>query len=263
MYETKFKEATIRYYNMHKNNTNFRVADIRIIFNIAISTFYNWLSQYKNTNQQIQTATRKKINKITPEITNYIVNSFTRLKYTSAKNVSRNIRRIFDVNISRSYLYYILKKEKITHKHCSYVKWPYSENKLINEKNRLRQELHNLNDTNIISFDESSVEINMKNNYGWSKRGKPCLRRFYAKRRFRVTLALAISREKIVGYKVVNGSFDSSKFKDFLQDTIYPKYNNSKILLDNSSIHKSQIIKESISKTTNKFVFNIPCFIFN
>ena len=115
----------------------------------------------------------------------------------------------------------------------------------------------NINDPNIISFDECSVEVNMQNNYGWSNKGQPCLKRFHPFRK-RLSLALAINREGVVGYSLISNTFNGERFENFLAEHIFPTNKNKKILLDNFRAHKSKIVTESINKTNNKFVFNIP-----
>lgn len=256
-YSNDLRLATIRFYNIHKNDTNFRVRQIYDIFNISLSTFYNWLNKYVSENDFIKTIRKPKISKITPEIKKYITKSFMKPKITSVINVIKNVRRIFSVKICKSYIYQIMKQEKITYKRVSHVKWPYTTKRLEKERIRLVNELGNINDQNIISFDECSVEINMQNNYGWSNKGHPCLRRFHPFRK-RLSLALAVNRKGVVGYSLIANTFNGERFEKFLAENIFPTNNNKKILLDNFRAHKSKIVTESIKKTNNKFVFNIP-----
>ena len=66
-YDIHMRLACIRYYEFHKKNVNFRIGNIKTIFGIAVSTFYNWLSLYNDN----KLSCKKEINRksiITPEI---------------------------------------------------------------------------------------------------------------------------------------------------------------------------------------------------
>lgn len=264
MYPLMTRLYAIRYYILYESDIN-RIIHIKNIFMVSPSQFYYWLNKYgrnctKESIVELESVNDKKEMtpyKITNAIKRYIVNAATRLKCTSMKNIKRSIMRIFNTSISIQHIYRILKEERITYKNVTYVKWPYTEKKLSDEKKRLKNELGNLEINNIISYDESSVEINMQNNKGWSKKNTRCLRQFKP-RKVRMTLGLAINRAGVVGFKIVKKSFNGAIFKDFLDATLLPIINNNKILLDNATIHKCKLVKESLSKTTNKFVFNIP-----
>ena len=54
-YSNDLRLATIRFYNIHKNDTNFRVRRIPDIFNISLNTLYNWLNKYVSENDFIKT----------------------------------------------------------------------------------------------------------------------------------------------------------------------------------------------------------------
>jgi transposase len=135
---------------------------------------------------------------------------------------------------------------------------PYSATKIKKIKSNFSKEI-NVDPNKIISIDETSIEINSKPLYGWSKKNTPCRINIKKIRREKISLVSAISNKKVIDFKIVRGSVNGEIFKDFIIDIVLSKCNtNVYLLMDNARIHHYKRLKESINNTDNKIIYNIP-----
>jgi transposase len=162
------------------------------------------------------------------------------------------------VNISRSSVYKVLADSKITYKKLYVKNDPYSHHKKEKLKKELFEKINNVNSNDIISIDETSIEINMRPHYGWSKRNTKCIIKNNKIIRKRVSLIMAVDKSKIVAYKIVEGSVNGEIFKDFILNNVLKNIDNKTLLMDNARIHHYKKFKEAINDTTSKVIYNIP-----
>jgi len=86
-------------------------------------------------------------------------------------------------------------------------------------------------------------------------KGKKIYRRTYNKTRKSVSLLLAIDKQKVVGYKIINGSVNGEIYLEFMKE-IYRE--DSAFLMDNARIHQSKILKEYMKDKESKIIYNVP-----
>jgi transposase len=122
-----------------------------------------------------------------------------------------------------------------------------------------KEEILKHNPNNIISIDESSFDTNISKINGWNVKGKRIINKRKDNQRKRITLILGITKNKVVGYKIINGSANKIHFEDFLKNEILNKNKKSNILLmDNARIHHALTVKDYIKNTENKIIYNVP-----
>ena len=241
--------AAIKYYVKHKSDPYFYVKSINEIFDIAISTFYIWLDKYGTDvssfndlllQGEIKQCSKKE-SKITATIRKYIVHLFTKLRSSSALNVKRNILRNFDVHISIPYIYKILR-----------------EAKLKKEKQKLKKEIDERKEKDIISYDETSIVINMQTSKGWSKSGQRC-ERYFKRSQVRYSLGLAINKKGVVKSKLIQGSFKGDEVTFFMNDlsSLLNDPHLYTILMDNARTHTCKKMKLLINDKNIDALFNI------
>ncbi len=255
MYDLQFRRLVINYYFYFKKSEGVIVVNFVKVAGISRSIFYKWLKEYNVDNNLINH--ERKVSKITKEIEELIINVYTNKSKIKPKNLRKNIKKRFNVSIGRSSIYEVLKRNKITYKRISTPKTPYNNFKLKALKKDLKKRLGPTTNNKIVSLDETSINLHSKPFYGWSKKGTRCIRKIKKVVRKRVSLILAISRKKVIGYKIVEKSVNGEIFKDFISD-ITSKKSNYNLLLDNARIHHYKKLKESITKTNNKLIYNIP-----
>jgi len=187
------KLAVINFYNSEFFNIN----NLFFIFNISKSSLYNWLN---NGIKQLINIRSKYNSYITNDIKNYIIIYVTKKSSFEMKNLRKSITKIFNVFVSKSSVYRILKENNITNKKINQKIIP----KNTNLKNKTKIFLKNINQNpidKIISIDESSFDTHMSSRYGWSKKGTSIKKRISIPKRKRKTLTLAVSNKKIIGYR--------------------------------------------------------------
>lgn len=92
---------------------------------------------------------------------------------------------------------------------------------------------------NAISIDESSFYWNDSPKKGWGPKGAR-VHKSRPGRKHRISLLMAVSCSGIVSYRLVSGGVNGDVFSDFLRSIPDRK----EIILDNASIHKTQIVKD-------------------
>lgn len=252
IYPLCLKMSVINFYNSEL----FTVTNTLNIFNISKSTLYNWINLDKqNLLPSFSNIRVSYKSRITNEIEKYIIIYVTKRCSFNIKNLKKCINRIFNISISKSHIYYILKKNNITNKKIGFKIIPKNVN--IKEKvNDLLKKVKIHTIDKIISIDESSFDTHMRPKYGWSKKGTLIKKIINIPKRKRKTLTLAVSNKKIIGYSLVNGSSNKYIFQKFLIEKILPNIKNSVILMDNASFHHSKSVVDCINLTSNKILYN-------
>ena len=99
---------------------------------------------------------------------------------------------MFFINVSKSTIYRLFKTQNLTYKTVLTNKYNKSDDVFTNLKHNLQLQITNVR-RNIISLDETSIELGLRQTKGWAKKGKRCLRKSIIKRQ-RYSLCLAINK---------------------------------------------------------------------
>lgn len=253
MYDIKFKLNVISC----KKNNKLERKQLLDIFEISNGSLYNWCYQYDNNTLPIKICRKSKI---TPNIKCYIMKYIvTRINFNRYKLINL-IDKKFKVKISKSTLYKIIgelniSKKKIN-KRFDYTNRIKKRQLITNFKNKLKTTKL----TDIISIDETSIDTHISNNYGRSLRGKK-ISIIKKEKRIRYTVLCAIDMNKVIHFKIINGSANGMIFMEFIKELISRINLTNKycILLDNARIHHSKIFKKYIEETKNiSLLYNIP-----
>ncbi len=169
------------------------------------------------------------------------------------------LKKRFNLTISISTLYYTIKKLDITRK--IYRKKFIYTNRHKFKKNikKFKSKIKNIQNNDIISIDETSIDTGTSSNYGWEMKGKRLYKKHFIKRRHRYTIILGISNSKVLHYKIINGSANAIDFKNFIiyMNNKYP-INNKFLLMDNAIIHHSKIVKQLFNDNNFNLLYNVP-----
>lgn len=253
MYSRETRESVIRYYNVHKNSPlkSAYVDNIQYIWKIGRSTFYKWLSLYREGKLNAINNRRRQYNtKITLKIQKYIVTSIISLTFLKVNKIVEEVKKIFKTKISRSSVYRILKNNKITYKKVYQKKNPHIES----NKEEVKELMDKLKGKDIISVDESHIVLDTYLPYGWSKRGERIEKIVKKINNNRYSLLMAIDKRKIMGYKLLKGSVNGIIFKKFIEDL---KINGKHVLLDNARIHHTKEFKKMSTDNQIDLIYNV------
>ena len=240
------------------NRTSYwNIKEAMHIFGVSKSSIYGWINLFKLNKLSITSNIRTTyISKITKEIEKYVIMYVKKRITFNKRNLNRCIKNIFNITISGSSIYKILKQNNLSYKRIGKKIIPINKN-IENEVNILKNKVKKYNSNKIVSIDETSFDTHIRARYGWSKKGEPIKKIINTSARNRKTLTLAITKNGILGYNIVNGSSNTNNFYNFLKNSILPNIKNGIILMDNVRFHHSKIIKDSINETTNKILYNI------
>lgn len=142
-YSEQLKLAAVKLsFNLRKRY-HLSIEEIAKLMDIGRSTLYLWRRMYnfdhkcfgeKNFHVKKNNSYYCKIN---DTIISYICDTVIISGAVNTKALKYHLKKTFNVKICRSYIYKILKKNKITYKKCQKYKCPYS-NEIMNKK---REEL--------------------------------------------------------------------------------------------------------------------------
>ena len=254
LYDYTSKIISINFYNSEL----FTINNFLYIFNISLSSLYNWINEYKNGILHTKNNIRTKYNsKYSFEIENFIVTYIVQKGHFTFHKLKNRIMKIFGIVIAKHSLYKILKRNNITHKKIQTKIIPIHRSTQKQKIKNLINEIHKKDPNKIISIDESNFNIHMTQKYGWSKKGTKITKIFKNPNRCKKTLLMGISKNKIIGTKIVNGSANNKIFYDFLEKDIVNKVANASLLMDNVRFHHSKNIQTLVNDSGNKIIYNV------
>ena len=235
------------------------------VFNIHVNTLYNWINKYYNKHTNSYSFTNYNTNfkynnsKVTIDIEQFIIKSIDANNNFNIKLIKLNIKNKFNVYLSKSTIYFVLHKNKLTYKKLIVKNIPYDDVKLNDFKVNLKNKINNIDKNNIFSYDEMSIYINSKPYKGCSLKGSDCIIKTKNKSIFnkRYTIGLAVDKNCKFNFTIDEGALKSDKFNKFMKKIIK---NNNFIFMDNATIHKNSIFNKFLtdSKLNNNVIYNIP-----
>jgi transposase len=255
-HSTDFKLSAIKLYL--KVNSIREVAEL---LDCKKSTLQRWIIRFFTYGNVDRKENKGRISIITKSILKYIKKIIIENPAITISKIKKKIFKKFDVEISISYLFYIIKYTlNLTHKQLR-VKY-YPEKKLATlkeDKINFYNQILKIGKNNIISIDESGFYLNMTKNNGRSEKGKKCYKTIHKYPFVKFNFICAIMYGKIIGYKLYQekGGIDSIKFSKFYDDFIKNKYEDNLIILDNARFHKSKDVVDNITKSKNKIIYSL------
>jgi len=251
-YPLLFKRKVVEFYKKTKLCT----IDVLKVFGISNGSLFNWIILYDNNKLTSKKHYIKKYSKITPNIKCYIRKYVLKKINFNFKLLIKYIKRHFNIVISKSSIYNILKQFNISSKKIR-IKKIYGKKDILNNKiQRFKKIIKSINKDRIISIDEVSFDTTNIYDKGWSLKGTRIYKNVNANRT-RYSCICAINNKKIIKHKTVKGSINKEIFLQFIKTNL-EYFKNKYILLDNARIHHSLIVKEYIKNNNINFIFNVP-----
>lgn len=233
---------------------------------ISRSTLYEWIHLYSNileyNNYHLASnfvRSKKKSTfisrKITDDIKKYIIDEITKNPVISLKKLRSNILNIFFINLHVKTIYYEIKNSGLTYKSVQYKSYGKSDEEFTKEKNRLKQEILEVN-KEFTSIDETSVELYSRPTRGYSKKGQRCIAKKNYKRE-RYSCIFAINKKGVINYELKRKGIKGDQFRDFINNLVLP-HTKDALLMDNATIHKTKTFTEDMKKQNVKLIYNVP-----
>lgn len=261
------KSSINLYFKLKKDNIvgKKRIKYIEHTFNIHINTLYNWINKYYNSNNNTFDFSTYKTNfkynnlKINPSIEKFVLCSIDSNNNFNIKKIKINIKNKFNTVLSKSSIYHILHKNKLTYKKIIIKNVPIDDNKLNVLKLELKNKINKINEiNNFISYDEMSIYLNSKPYKGWSLKGSDCVIKTKNKtiKNKRFSLGMSIDIDSNIDFTIKEKALDGFKFNKFIKKI--NKHNDKIIFMDNASIHKNKIFNNDIIINKWNIIYNIP-----
>jgi putative transposase len=266
MFSKELCQSAINYYRLHTElSSKKRIDNINTIFGISRASFFRIFKKHakpiefssKNNSKRDNKNRKCKYNK---KILNFIKRYVCKIKTINATHLISLLKNIYNIKISRSYLYALLKKLGVTHKKVYIKKQPFSIKEYITIKNNFYEKIDAIGEDKIISIDETAVYLNSKNDYGWALKGCKCIIREKNKRIYqkKFSLLMAISNKKIISYGIYEKSVNGKQYLHFIKNIIEEYKNEYTLLMDNATIHKTKMIKAYAESESINILYNIP-----
>lgn len=205
------------------------------VVGISKSTIQRWVA-----NNPLVKRIRSR-RKLTHDIVQRITTLLEENPFTNPAIIAATISREFSTSLSSSGVRFWMKKEGITHKKSTrYVTTPDLEER----RGHFATDYMSLYDPErVVSMDESSFYFDMKPSKGYCHKSRRLKISAEPGGRSRWSLCMAVTNQRVVGWKLVKGSFDASMISDFIETLDTEE--RDVILLDNASIHTSERVKDA------------------
>ena len=242
MFFIRSQEIRDIFFNMY--NLGCKIKEISNYLSVSISTLYRWIKEgpliHKRSKRTL------KLEEYKEKIINYIEKNNT---CTLA-----DIKEFINTQMCISTIFNYLRIINISFKKGSKN---YSESDPLKTEEFMNN-IKLINKDDIMFLDEASFVMNHSRMYGRSLKGSRLNIILPGRRGKRYSLLLCISNEKVINYKLYEGSVTAVLFKDFIQELP----SNKTLIMDNASIHKAtNNLKtkgfKSIKETCNDNKINI------
>ncbi len=154
------------------------------------------------------------------------------------------------VAVSQPTVSRLLKKLSITRKRLSLVPVERNTPNAIQGRQVFGQMIRQIPDDRLVFLDETGFNLHTSMYYGYSFKNSKAFKTVPANRGRNVSVLCAIDVNGIVGYKILQGSFDANSFKNFMCEliTMNPELRQKIFVMDNAKIHHAVIFKMWINQ---------------
>jgi len=223
MYSLHIKQSAVKLYQKFKSYRK-----VASIFNVSKSIIHKWVNKGYNFYYK-----RKRVHNI-KLIASKINNILSNDHFSTIKHIKFTLHHKFNICISLSLIYLIIRKLGYTHKKVSNKLKSKNNNK--KQINIFKKKIKKIPFSDIISIDESYIHINSKPYYGWSKDKRLIVYSYPNQIKF--SILMAITKDGILDYVISTKSFNKQSFSSFIHK-IRNNISGKKILMDNVSFHRS------------------------
>jgi transposase len=239
-----------------------RLEIIKSTYDFNMSTFYNWLFLYKNLSVvdfKNHFINHKRTSIITSEMIKFIIDTVKKNTFIRINGIKNKIKNELKINISKTSINTILKKNNITFKKVYKQINPYSNEKLKELKTNLKNRIKRNGIDNIISTDEMSIHYNEYPSKSWSNKGEQFILNSTNKsiKSKNISLCMSVDTSNNINYIIKEGSINGEDFNNFISN-INKKHPNKKFMMDNARTHHTKLFKKSIKSKNLKIIYNIP-----
>ena len=214
------------------------------IYNISKSTLGRWLRRDGNVKP------RKRKTSIVETISSFIDSKLLEDPFLTTSELSKAIKDSLNLKTSSTSCWRSLRYANFTRKKTRNTIITLNKPTQVQEfKDSYKRS------KNLISLDETFFYYDIPR-YGYSKRGQQLRKQLTENpKKHKLTLYMAISDSKIVGYKISKTHGNTDNFLEFLKSM---DIRDSTLLMDNVAFHKSKLVKEYVESMKSSILYVPP-----
>ena len=264
---TDYKLSAVKYYLNNDNQSLSKTCDI---FECSKYSLVRQVRRYISTGNVKNKQRKEGAYKIKKEHVSFIINLIKRKPTITLTDILGYFHKKFiDITLSKTHLTNIIKyanlsykKIQITHKPDTRYNIPINYDE---EYKKFYKKIKKYDINNIISIDESSINVGLSINKGREEIGKRLNKITKDNKVFiKYTLIMAITTKGVLDWILYEkGGSDHCRFIEFLKRFLTNR-NKKLILMDNASCHRNQLVKDYIISSKNDYVHILPyCHFLN
>ena len=224
---------------------------VAAIYSVSKSTLSRWVRSNPATRAQRQTRRTTFDQRIYAAIRDFVqINPAVTLA-----DIQTHLRTTHSFSRSMSSIQRTVKRAGVTRKRLTQIADARS---IQFDAYDAQREIFNNNIDSVVSIDETCFYSTDHSRYGYSVRGKrarTCVNRA-SMSRTKVSLLLATTKERIIGFQVYTGTCNSAKFAQFIRSL--PLSTDATLLMDNVAFHKTRVVREEAQAKGATLFFTPP-----
>jgi transposase len=207
------------------------------IYGIGKSTLSRWLAE-RGVKKRV-----KRVHKVDDRMTKLVERHLSLNPFLTSDELRHIVHSELSKSVSRSSCWRYIRKSGFSYKRArAKVSKPTVQAQTIDFKEKMKD----ISLEKTVSLDETYFYISDKPRYGYSKRGEPL--HSTSNRAFRamkLSLLMAISSERVIGFSIFTGNCDTARFVQFLQ-TLDIRTGEF-LVMDNVAFHKSKRVLDTLT----------------
>ena len=245
MYSLAFHDIARRLYEFFNN-----MKTVSKALGIGLGTVHRWLSGQRKTSTH-----RVPRYKFTDSMCDFVKFKLTQYPYLTQNVLVKELHNAYDVKVSRQCLSQVLQRLQFSRKRMK-KRTNCDLKKLQMRRSSFETMWGTVPDGQLISVDEVGFGDMCLPIYGYSKKGQPAYVSRHRSRRKRLNVIMAITHDCQIHYKYVYGNVDGKLFADFI--TELPWSSTKHLILDNASIHRTQLVKSCCCSKSYQLLYTPP-----
>lgn len=234
------------------------------IFQCSKYSLARWVKRYIETGTVDNKPRKEGSYKVRKKHVEFIIALIKQKPLITLSDILANFHKKFDdITLSKTHLSNIIKFANITFKKVQKTHRPDTRyNKPINydeEYKKFYSKVKKYKLDDIIAIDETSINVGLHKLRGREEIGKRLDKKTKDNIVFvKYTLIMAISTKGVLAWTLYKkGGIDHVRLIEFLKPILKNK-KKKLVLMDNASSHRKQLVKDTITKTKNDYVYVLP-----
>lgn len=217
---------------------------VAAIYKIGKSTLARWLSKEKII------VSRTKKESVVKKIATFIESKLLENPFLTTFEMSKLVQKELNQKTSQTSCWRALRYTNFSRKRTRNQIIKSNKPLIVNEF-----KTNYLASKNLVSIDETFFYYDVPR-YGYSKKGTQLRKQSSENpKKHKITLYMAISENKVIGYKISRTHGTATDFLEFLKSL---NLKESTLLMDNVAFHKTRAVKEYIASIKSNILFTPP-----